>query len=332
MMLTSRVDKKKECILLVAVLLLCSLMICGFGEHVELDTEAIKVYQNINIDEIIQKIETEKDEAKKLYHGNYYFLDGYITSIKSNSKEIFISANRENATRVICCKISDKSTIEKIKGLEVEEFVRIYGRLTIGLDKNVNVKIDHIEKTGNALYSNDMYSTIDGKQIEKSSMAVRELNNGSFRYYIPSSWISVEHNIKEEELGSIEGYQYCLNQTDPKEALSESLFVCCLDKKDVDINDRKDNKRIEEAIIRDIMGKKDKRIEKFPLKKTKTYYGAQYIYYRDHYAKDLFNDKYNVEMIFQETDKEIIVVLYLYNKKTHLDEIMITLRMMELLS
>ena len=38
------------------------------------------------------------------------------------------------------------------------------------------------------------------------------LDNGRVEYYIPSFWEEIQHNISQENLGSIEGYQYVLNQ------------------------------------------------------------------------------------------------------------------------
>ena len=119
-------------------------------------------------------------------------------------------------------------------------------------------------------------------------------------------------------------------------AIAESFFVCYFDKSRVDKNDQNDDALIEEAIIRDIMHSST--IKRFPLKKSRTYYGASYKYYRDQYKPEL-GQKYFVEMIFQETGKGIIVYVYIYrdenssdrnkNADNTLNDIMVTLRLTE---
>ena len=322
------------------LMLIALMFLCGFDfweKKVAMDTEAIIVYQTAEAGDILEAFAKDKDKAKERYNDRYFAVYGVILSKKDNSREFILGTGNKTDKNGIVCQTADKELIETVKGLKVNDTVKVYGRLSAGIVSNEpGMKITGVEKGRAENVSDETYTVYGGRTIKKSSMKKRELNGGLINYYIPAKWEAVEHNIREEGLGTIEGYQYCLNAIGNKSAYAESFFVCYFDKSRVDKNDQNDDALIEEAIIRDIMHSST--IKRFPLKKSRTYYGASYKYYRDQYKPEL-GQKYFVEMIFQETGKGMIVYVYIYrdenssdrnkNADNTLNDIMVTLRLTE---
>lgn len=315
-------------------ILICLLpFLCGIGlfsgDKVTLDTETHIVYQNIDANTMADEFSQNRSSAKDKYDDKYFLLYGKVVSIEDNYKEIVIA---QSGKVNITCETSDKPIIEEIKsqGLKSGDGVRVYGKVDADfIGYGVDIDIDKVEKSIPSKTSNMVYSTKDkGLSYNFNSLLKKTIPNSSISFYIPPEWESVEHNIKAEELGSLEGYQYRLNYLEPKKAYSESLFVCYFDKKYVKQNDRDRNKLIEEAIIRDIF-KQEKVKNKFPYKKVETYYGKNYIYYSDTFTKG--TDKYEAELIFQEENDGIVIYLYINypGEADHIDDIMFTMRFLE---
>ena len=315
-------------------ILICALpFLCGIGPFgagkVTLDTEEHIVYQNIDANTMADEFSQNRSSAKDKYDDEFYLLYGKVISIKDNSKEIVIA---QSGKVIITCETSDKPIIEEIKSLCLKsgDGVRVYGKVDADfIGYGVDIDIDKVEKSNSSGISNTVYSTKDkGISYDFNSLSKKTIPNSSISFYIPPEWENVEHNIKTEELGSLDGYQYRLNYLEPKKAYSESFFVCYFDKKYVNQNDRDKNKLIEEAIIRDIF-KQDNVKNKFPYKKVKTYYGKNYIYYSDTFTKG--SDKYEAELIFQEEKDGIVIYLYINypGEADHIDDIMFTMRFLE---
>lgn len=314
--------------------------LCGFDfleKKVAMDTESVIIYQTAGAGDIIEAFAKNRDDAKARFGDKYFAVHGVVQSKKDNSREFVLGTGDGTDKNGIECRASDKELIDIIKGLNVNDTVRVYGRLSAGIVSNdPGVKITGIEKGRADSTAGESYSVYGGRAVKKSSLKKRELNGGLISYYIPPAWAGVEHSIRDEGLGNIEGYQYCLNAIGNKSAYAEDFFVCYFDKSRVDKNDRNDDELIEEAIIRDIM--RTDTIRKYPLKKVRTYYGANYKYYRDQYKTEL-GQKYFVEMIFQETGEGMIVYLYLYRDEDNggmkrdpdstLNDVMLTLRLVE---
>ena len=93
-------------------------------------------------------------------------------------------------------------------------------------------------------------------------------------------------------------------------------------------NDKRNDRLIEEAVIKDILKKDD--IDRFPLTTRDAYYGPDYVYYQDTYEKASGVDIYQAEFVFQEEENGIILFLYVYKDKPYnIDNVMQTLRFVE---
>ena len=320
-------------IALLYLLIVCfSSILCGAKTLVELDTETNIVYQSIGADKVLSDFSKDEKAAKNTYDDGYYLLYGNVTSKNKNNKEISVGAIDLKTQEKIVCKFSDRADINYVGGLSVGNTVRIYGKLSVGFKNALSLKAKGISKIDSLKASDDAYSVQDGNEIKKSSMKNRTIKNSSdevaVSFYIPSDWQDVEHDISKDKLGSISGYQYRLNEINNKDPYAESFFVCYFDKNTgVDMNDKGNNKLIEEAILRNILDKDN--LGAFPLKSVKTYYDAKYKYYRSTFLKST-GDKYKVEVVFQEKGDGILVYLYVYNNPRHVNDIMVMMRLLEL--
>ena len=171
----------------------------------------------------------------------------------------------------------------------------------------------------------------DGTYIDSKNMYNRTLHDDKIIFLIPPSWESVEHNIKDEELGIVEGYQYCLNEIAQFPSIEpESIFVFYFDYKLLgSSNDKSQTDSIERAILCSILDKPYNKLKKFPVSKVTTYYGDKYQYYQDNFQKKLSGEGYHTEFVFQEYGEDgIIGFLYLYKDKTnHLNDVFFMMRL-----
>ena len=179
-----------------------------------------------------------------------------------------------------------------------------------------------------------MYYLSDGSSIDKNRMTARTLRNGSVSFRIPAAWKGVEHSIKDEELGTIEGYQYVLNQLPGNtDTVPESFFVCYFDNENklANTDDRKETKLIEKAVINNISGEGN--ADSFRYRDVTTYYGAKYDYYVGSYtdAAAVVNNGYHVEYIFQRNgDDGLVMYMYVYKNAKHLSDVMLVTRFLEI--
>ncbi|MBO7340281.1 MAG: hypothetical protein J6U66_09460, partial [Lachnospiraceae bacterium] len=169
---------------------------------------------------------------------------------------------------------------------------------------------------------------------DKEKLEKRELKDGLVTFYIPSQFKGVEKNIIKEELGTMEGYQYRLNEIDQHSIKPESLFVCYFsnEQKLLRTSDKGRTEAIEQEIIKNICPDKDlvgniktpKRTQK-----KNTYYDAEYHYYQEEFKSE-GGQSYRAEFIFQpDGTNGFIVYLYVDLEKDHLDDVMLFLRMVE---
>ena len=326
-MMQNKCVRLKKTAILFAFVICFNAMLCGAKPAVEMDTETRIVYQCIGADTIFKDFASDEKTAKNKYDDGYYQLFGKVLTKSKNNKEITLGAMNGKATREITCKFSDKDDISFVSSISTGNIVRMYGKLSVGIRGGISFKANGLSKADSTLATDDAYSVWGGKIIKKSSMKKRTIEGSKVNIYIPSEWQAVEHNILNEKLGSINGYQYRLNEIGNKDAFAESFFVCYFDKNTgVDKNDKGDNKLIEEAILRDVLGQNDLK-KKFPLRSVTTYYGPKYKYYRDSFKKET-GEKYQVEAIFQEEGDGIIVYFYVYKDSKNINDIMVVLRLL----
>lgn len=327
-MMRNKINHVKKSVIICLIMVCMSAILCGAKTAVELDTQSRVVYESIGTDKIFKDFSNDDKVAKSTYSDNYYLLYGKVLSKSKNNKEIVLGAIDGKSSNKLTCKFSDKDDIKFVSSLSISSTVRVYGKLTVGLKNALTLKeIKGISKVDAGNVADGAFSVLGGRAIKKTSMKKTAIEGSNTTFYVPSEWQNVEHDIKKEQLGSMSGYQYRLNEIENKDAYAESLFVCYFDKiSGVDKNDRGDNKLIEEAILRDILGKDS--LKKFPLKTVNTYYGTKYKYYRDSYKKDT-GEKYQVEVVFQEKGDGIIVFFYVYKEPKHVGDIMVVMRMLE---
>ena len=322
--------------ILIAILVICaSFVLCGaswFNDtKVVIDTENNQVYQYYTVDTILSEFTNDSKEARKKYQGEQVLLSGTIVSIGKNGKNIILSGTTSDGT--IDCSY-DKELRDIALAYQVGEHVALYGQMTVdAIDKEIHLKAVKIVKVPVSIRSKEMYYLLDGSSFNKTNATKVTLHNGGVEYYIPSTWTKqgICHNIVDENIGSMEGYQYVLNQLETKETAPESLFVCYFDNKTQlsdYLNDSDEAELIEKAIVENILGS----VGTFPSKEVKTYYGSKYTYYIGSFKSTLDTGSgYHTEFVFQEDGEDgIVVMLYVYKETTHISDVLFVSRFLEI--
>ena len=325
--------KRKFFLILILSLVI---LLCGFifnDSEMILDTEKNVVYQNYSIDTVLADFKTDKDLAKSTYNKTRIVLLGKVSEISKNYKDVTLASINGTQEGTIKCSSSDKDIIAYVKTLSAGDIVKVYGKFCkSSIGDNWSMDSSKIEKTTTNSVSSTFYSLLNGYTIDRENMHTRTLAKDKITYYIPAEWSNVEYNIADNDLGSIEGWQYRLNEIPQSADIQpESLFVCYFDNKYLkNSSDKNETNLIEKAIIANILKKTPEELDKFPTKKVdKTYYGTKYQYYQDAY-KDILGQGHHVEFVFQQVNTDgIIVYLYVYTDANHLDDIMFLMRLLE---
>lgn len=312
-------------------ILIFTMIVCGFKKKsITLDTESRILYQNCSVAKIVSDIERDREEAKKLYDDCYYVILGKITEIAKNNKAVVISDVSDVAQKTIKCSASDKVVTETIKNLKVGDIVKVYGKTKMDIwNKHISVDASQITKAETVDISETVYSFIDEKMFDISKMDIRDLDDGKVKYYVPSNWTQIEKGIVKSDLGSMEGYQYTLNEMPGDLAVEpESFFVCYFDSK-VKLKDRSqvgETKEIRKAIVGNILKSDGEKIKNNDLKKVKSHYGVEYYYYDGTY-EDKEGKGHYVEFVFQDVGYDgMVVYLYVYKQENHIDDILGVMR------
>lgn len=325
--------KKRLCI---ATLALCAcLSLCGAGwldsTKVAIDTENNRVYEYAAAENIIFDYIRDKEQTTLEYHQEYVLLTGKVQSVGKEGKTIVVSGDT-NTQRAIHCTV-DKALRNTALTYGKGDSIALYGQLKMNVwDKEIRLDAEKIVPIPTDVPSGDMYYLADGTSYNKKDTTKMELKDGRVEYYIPSFWEGIQHNITEENLGSMEGYQYVLNQMPgSKDTTPESLFVCYFDNKTqlADyLNDSDETELIEKAIVENILGK----VGRFPSKEVKTYYGSKYTYYSGSFKNALETGAgYHTEFVFQaDGDEGIVLVLYVYKDTKHLSDVLFLTRFLEI--
>ena len=309
--------KRILCIFLLAVSLIVN---CGLSFNnaiVDMDPDENPSYEYVDMSDLSAAVRT--DRAADKYRDKYYWSYGIVRALNLGGNTVSISSPEDENV-----KVEFKNDGKAVGGLSVNDEARLFFRITKNMLGKVSLDIDRIERSGIKNVTGTVYSTANGRTLRISEENKRVISEGKVSFHIPDGWKNVEADIKENELGSIDGFQYKLNKLGKGEAYSECLFITYFDKtKMVDVNDRSDNKRIEKAIVKDILKKEVG--GKFPLREITSAYGPKYKYYRGNFNRST-GETYLTEFVFQEQGDGIVVVLYLYKDKKHLDDIMNVLR------
>ncbi len=321
-------SRKKQCLLLFPVL--CALLLCGSGwflpAKMVLDTDAKKVYLDITAKKLIEAYDRDKKSIKNNNSHGCYAVWGTVDEVKRNT--IFLTDEGNRSRTRVSCSTSSHAVADSFSKLRPGDRIKVFGKVTEGIgNKSLNIGIDKVLeiKDPDAEAGEGSYSMTEGNYtFRKSDLYRKNLSDKSVSYYIPRSWTGkdVEYRI-EGDLGTIDGYQYRLDEISQKNPYAESFFVCCVNIEEFfAINDRGDTKLMEEAVIRDILGD----VKIYPVKTVNTYYGPKYKYYQDGFTLST-GDRYQTEFVFQEIDeKRILMFLYVYNtlskNNTNLNDVM----------
>lgn len=315
-------------------MVLVSLMICGAAfrrPEVVLDPTKHIVYQGIKADNLIVSFQGNTKAAKEQYEDNYFAVYGKIGDISKNHKKISLIGITISGDGKIDCDTSSENVKTTIGKFNKGDNVKVYGKIDTSLIKNqVQMKVDKIELVNTIVGSVTEYNLINDISVDTDYLMEKELHNGKVKYFITPEWSKVESSISGAGNGTIEGYQYNLNELD-KTVYPESFFVCYFDNGLLGSpNDKDKTELIEKAIIANILKQDSTKLnEKFPLRKIDTYYGAKYIYYQDKYNSG--TDGYHVEFVFQQDGSEgFVVYMYVYKNAEHIDSIMMTMRLLML--
>lgn len=300
------------------------------GTKVTVDTQNNKVYQYRTADEIVSDFKANNKAAKTKYNGQPVLLTGQVESVGKDGKNIVVTGLNNTALSIECT--CGKSLRTTAKSYKAGTAVALYGTIEVGLiTGDIYLETDKITTKPESALSSDMYYLLDGTGYNKRNATKVTLNRGYVEYYIPSVWANekIQHNIKDENLGTMEGYQYVLNKLNPTDPVPESVFVCYFDN-DAQLafaGDSDETKLIEKAIVENILGN----VGIFPTKRVETYYGAEYNYYDGVYKNPLeAGDGYRCEFIFRADGEDgIVVVLYVYREARHLKDILFLTRFLE---
>ena len=319
----------------IAVLLIfCAcLTLCGAGwfntTKVVIDTESNYVYEQCTADEIISEFAANSKAAKETYQGAAVLLTGKVVSVGNGGKNIVVTGN--TLTRSTIEGTCGKALRASARQYKAGDSVALYGRIFVSLlTGDIYLQVDKIINVPASATSDEMYYLLDGTSFDKQKAIRETLHNGSVEYYVPASWTGgkIRHNVKEENLGTMEGYQYVLNKLD-NESTPESVFVCYFDNSTqlAFAGDAGETKMIEKAIVENILGS----VGIFPTKKVTTYYGAEYNYYDGVFKSALeTGEGYRTEFVFQADGEDgIVVILYVYREAKHLNDLLFLTRLLE---
>jgi hypothetical protein len=300
------------------------------GAKVTVDTQNNKVYQYRTADEIISEFKADKKSAKEKFNGQPVLLTGQVKNVGKDGKSIEVTG-LNSTTLTIECSMG-KELRSTAKTYQAGTAIALYGIVEVGLiTSDINLDVDKITTKPVSALSSDMYYLLDGKEYNKRNATKVTMNNGDVEYYIPSTWANdkIQHSVKDENLGTMEGYQYVLNKLSPTDPVAASLFVCYFDNSAqlAFAGDSDETKLIEKAIVENILGS----VGIFPTKKVDTYYGAEYNYYDGVYKNPLeAGDGYRCEFIFQADGEDgIVVMLYVYREAKHVDDVLFLTRFLE---
>ena len=301
------------------------------GTKVTVDTENNKLYQYRTADEIVLAFQANRKTAKANYDGQPVLLSGKVVSVGKDGKNIMVTGLNNTSLSIECTY--DKALRSTAKTYQAGTAIALYGTIEVGLiTGDVYLRADKITTKPASALSGDMYYLLDGTEYNKRNATKVTINNGYVEYYIPSTWANskIQHSVKDENLGTMDGYQYVLNKLSPTDPVAESLFVCYFDNKAqlAFAGDSDETKLIEKAIVENILGS----VGIFPTKKETTYYGAEYNYYDGVYKNALeAGEGYRCEFIFQADGEDgIVVILYVYREARHLKDVLFVTRFLEI--
>lgn len=323
---------KKRIITSIVMIFAC-LTLCGAGwfntTKVVVDTENNKVYEQCRADEVFSAFSSDSKTAKEKYGKMPVRLTAKVVSVDGDGTDLVITGMNTAASSMGCSY--DKALRSEMKQYKAGDTITLYGQIAVGLfTGEVSLKVDKIAQDAGTSRSAGMYYLQNGATFDMRDAVKETLRNGDVEYYVPSAWTGKEirHNITEENLGTMEGYQYVLNKLDASETVPESVFVCYFDKdKLFDESDVVKTEQVAKLVVENILGSAGS----LSKKEVTTYYDTEYLYYKGVFKNAMeTGEGYRTEFIFQADGEDgIVVVLYVYKEAKHVDDLLFLMRFLE---
>lgn len=299
------------------------------SSQVVLDPDRHILYQNFTADEVLKAFNADRTRDENKFEDVKVAVLGRVSSLSAGNVGLKLGSIDSKYQSVIECTSLDLDVVNDFKALKPGDRVILYGEVSAGLfGASPTMRVEDLKITDEEPKNDKIYSTVNGSDIDTSNMVSYNIGD-RVEFTVPAEWKTVAHDLTKEDLGSIPGYQFRLNEIRGKQTASpESFFVCYFDNDLLqNASDKAKTDQIEEAIIRNIL-KKDS-ITGFPLKKETTYYGTKYQYYQDAY-QDKMGNGYHMEFVFEADGTDgVVVYLYVYKDQTHLDEIIAVMRFLK---
>ncbi|MBQ5311084.1 MAG: hypothetical protein ILP19_03460 [Oscillospiraceae bacterium] len=296
--------------------------LCAFAfpsANIAADISTNHVYTYITAEKLLREYSNDPGGARGRYNGQYMLVSGRYENFSSNNFNIMDSSYGS----LVC---------ENARGVSFDfspyEFnvsmIAVYGRCSFGAFGD-SVRLTDVVKVVPlpVVTSDNIWFTEDGASFDLDTAENRIVK---YVYSVPPSWKSIETNIKEGGLGSIDGYRYELNRLPGGSDDPEMLFVCWFGE-DKLVNRAHITTRqrdVEKAVIDNISGNSST----FSRYIRTSDRGTTYHYFIGKYTSPLDMKGYHAEYIFCPYDDGMVMYLYIYRETRHMSDVMFLIRSM----
>ena len=323
---------KKNRVFITISLLLTAILLCGgsspfSSNEPRLTPDNNIIYEKVLIPSVAITLKEDFEAGKARYEGH-----DIVCTVKLKEPlddETLIVYSPENQTSSIKVNLKEKADYSNV---EPNSDIKIYGKIHVGKESKPEISIDADHTYINASSTIYDYEFYDGKKYNTRDTEAVSLAGGKVKYYVPSSWKTVERN---DPIGVDAGCGKCyfLN------ALKNSSTVECFCIFYFDISkyvtfesDFSKTKQIEVSIIKNILpdifsgmnGLRTVPIVSFPQKSVDASYGRSYEYFTAPY------NNHDVEFVFTPTEDGLCVMTYIYfNDYSSRQDILYLMRTLE---
>ncbi len=281
----------------------CRLYSCLRNDHMYLAVSllALRTQQN-------------SDDFKKKYDDTYVVISQDITveSIKSNNKGITI-VNSSGGTCTI--DTSAKEVKDVVATLSVGDSLIVYGKMSVSGINSYSFKIEAEHILPGTPFSFERGSYVFYSSAEYYGTLFDTLTSrGNVSYMIPSSWDDqyVGDLYINENNNGVTVYQYYLNALPIQNTDSPEIFyIFYFDNETHLDNSKYDIKKVEKAIIENILPDHEEKNLKIKIETIETSNGIEFNYFSTMY-KTRDGKDYRLEFLFKPDQNGIVCMMYLY--------------------
>ncbi len=281
----------------------CRLYSCLTSDH---------MYRSINLYTL--RTQQNRDDFKKIYDDLYVVISQDITveSIKNNNKEISI-INSAGGTCTV--DTSDKEVKDIVSTLRIGDRLIVYGKVSVSGINNYSFKIiaEHILSKSSFQFENGSYVFYSSSEFKGSSTDVLS-SRRNIEYRVPSTWADqyVQDLYINEKDNGVSIYQYYLNALPIQNTdVPEIFYLFYFDNETHLDNSRYDVKKVEKAIIENILPDHEEKNIKIKIDSIETTNGIDLHYFSTMY-KTRDGKDYRLEFLFRPDDNGIVCMMYLY--------------------